>query len=99
MHDVNQFLHVEKSAGKAILNDVQYDIADGSVVVVPAGVKHNIVNTGAGKMRLYTFYICLRTTATAPSIKQKPKPRLIPNTLTIQQQNNLACLISRRFFP
>ena len=57
IHDVDQFLRVEKGEGKAVLNNVPNDIADGSVIVVPAGAKHNIINTGADSMKLYTLYM------------------------------------------
>ncbi len=56
IHDVDQFLRVEKGTGKAVLNDIPHDIADGSAIVVPAGAKHNIINTGSGSMKLYTLY-------------------------------------------
>lgn len=57
VHDVDQFLRVEKGTGKAILNDISSDISDGSVVVVPVGTKHNIVNTGSTPMKLYSLYM------------------------------------------
>ncbi|MCC6290791.1 cupin domain-containing protein [Candidatus Nomurabacteria bacterium] len=57
IHDVDQFLRVEKGEGIAILNDISHAITDGSVVVVPAGAKHNIVNGGSGSMKLYTLYM------------------------------------------
>ena len=57
IHDVDQFLRVEKGVGKAILYGVSQNIADGSVIVVPAGTKHNIVNTGDDSMKLYTLYM------------------------------------------
>ncbi len=57
VHDVDQFLRVEKGTGKAVLNDVSHDIADGSVIVVPVGTKHNIINTGSDEMKLYTLYM------------------------------------------
>lgn len=56
VHDVSQFLRVEKGMGKAILNGISHDIADGSVIVVPAGVTHNIINSGSDAMKLYTLY-------------------------------------------
>ncbi|MFA7302773.1 MAG: cupin domain-containing protein [Candidatus Paceibacterota bacterium] len=56
VHDVDQFLRVEQGTGKAVLDDVSHDIADGSAIVVPAGTKHNIVNSAAGSMKLYTIY-------------------------------------------
>lgn len=57
VHDVDQFLRVEKGTGKAILNDISYELADGSVVLVPAGTKHNLINTGSEAMKLYSLYM------------------------------------------
>ncbi len=57
VHDVDQFLRIEKGTGTAILSDIPHDLADGSVIVVPAGTKHNIINTGSEAMKLYTLYI------------------------------------------
>lgn len=58
MHeDVDQFIRIEKGSGKAILNGEEYEIMDGSSVVIPAGVRHNIVNSSAEeKLKLYTIY-------------------------------------------
>ena len=56
IHDVDQFLRVEKGNGKAILNDIPHDISDGSVIIVPAGTKHNVINTGSISLQLYTIY-------------------------------------------
>lgn len=57
VHDVDQFLRIEKGVGKAVLNGVTHEVGDGSVVVVPAGTKHNIINTGGESMKLYTLYM------------------------------------------
>lgn len=57
VHDVDQFLRVEKGTGVAILNDNPHTISDGSVIVVPAGTKHNIINTAEDHMKLYTLYM------------------------------------------
>lgn len=54
--DVDQFLRVESGTGKAVIDDVETAIADGSAIVVPAGAKHNIINSEAGLMKLYTIY-------------------------------------------
>lgn len=56
VHELDQFLRVEKGEGKAVLNDIEYPIIDGSAIVVPAGVKHNIINTSEVSMKLYTVY-------------------------------------------
>ncbi len=54
---LDQFIRVEEGEGKAVLNDVEYPLEDGSAVVIPAGVKHNIINTSSDKaMKLYTVY-------------------------------------------
>lgn len=57
VHDVDQFLRVERGSGRAILNDLAQEISDGSVILVPAGTKHNIINSSAGPMKLYTLYM------------------------------------------
>lgn len=56
VHDVDQFLRVERGVGKAIIDGVSQDIADGSAIVVPVGARHNIINTGGEQMKLYTLY-------------------------------------------
>jgi mannose-6-phosphate isomerase-like protein (cupin superfamily) len=57
VHDVDQFLRVEQGTGQAILNDIPQDIEDGSSIVVPAGTKHNVINSGLESMKLYTIYM------------------------------------------
>lgn len=55
--DVDQFLRVESGEGKAVLDGVETVIKDGSAVVVPAGTKHNIINTSSSTpLKLYTLY-------------------------------------------
>ena len=57
VHQLDQFIRVEKGHGKTVLNDVEYELADGFCVVVPAGTKHNIINTSeTEEMKLYTVY-------------------------------------------
>lgn len=57
VHDVDQFLRVEQGSGVAVLDGVSHDLANGSVILVPAGVMHNLTNTGTGEMKLYTLYM------------------------------------------
>lgn len=56
VHDVDQFLRIEAGSGCAILDGVKHDVADGFAIVVPAGTKHNVINTGAEPLKLYTVY-------------------------------------------
>ncbi|MDB5237240.1 MAG: Mannose-6-phosphate isomerase [Parcubacteria group bacterium] len=56
-HDLDQFIRVEEGEGKAVLDGVEHPLQDGSVVLVPAGTEHNIINTSASDaLRLYTLY-------------------------------------------
>lgn len=54
---VDQFLRIEEGEGKAVLDGEEYILTDGSAIVVPAGTKHNIINTSSeNKLKLYTIY-------------------------------------------
>lgn len=56
VHDVDQFFRIEAGEGEMVINDNRYPLSDGSAVVVPAGAKHNLINKGATKLKLYTIY-------------------------------------------
>lgn len=54
----DQFFRIDSGEGKVIINGEESLITDGFAVVVPAGAKHNIVNTSADKsLKLYTIYM------------------------------------------
>lgn len=54
-HD--QFIRVEAGTGKATLDGKEVTLEDGSVVIIPPGVEHNVVNTSSeDTLRLYTLY-------------------------------------------
>ena len=56
VHNVDQFIRIEEGDGKAILDGVEQEIHDNWALVIPAGIKHNIVNNGEKVMKLYTIY-------------------------------------------
>ena len=57
VHELDQFIRVEKGSGKAVLDGEESAITDGSVVVIPQGTKHNIINISESEpMKLYTLY-------------------------------------------
>lgn len=57
VHDVDQFIRIEKGEGKVILDGEEHLIADGSAIVIPAGIEHNVINTSPDeKLKLYTIY-------------------------------------------
>jgi len=54
---VDQFFRFEEGEGKVIINDTEYEVKDGDVVIVPAGSQHNIINTSENEeLKLYTLY-------------------------------------------
>jgi mannose-6-phosphate isomerase-like protein (cupin superfamily) len=56
-HDqLDQILVVVGGEGAAILDAEQRAIRPGSLILVPAGTRHNVVNTGPVDLRLYTVY-------------------------------------------
>ena len=58
VHEANdQFFRFEKGQGKCIIDGNEYEITDGSAVVVPAGAQHNIINVSdSEELKLYTIY-------------------------------------------
>ena len=55
--DVDQFIRIEEGEGQSILDGVERELTAGSVVVIPALVRHNIKNTSPSKaLKLYTLY-------------------------------------------
>ena len=54
---IDQFFRFEAGEGKVIIDGVKHSVKDGSGVIVPAGAKHNVVNTSKrAKLKLYTIY-------------------------------------------
>jgi mannose-6-phosphate isomerase-like protein (cupin superfamily) len=54
-HD--QFIRIEAGTGVAQLNREEHVLGDGTALVIPAGVEHNIINTSSSEpLRLYTLY-------------------------------------------
>ena len=54
--DRDQFFRFEEGTGTVDIDDNSYAVQDGSGVVVPAGARHNVRNTGAAPLKLYTLY-------------------------------------------
>lgn len=56
VHHLDQFIRFESGSGQVTLDGVEHAVADGTAVVIPAGTKHNVVNTGSEPLKLYTVY-------------------------------------------
>jgi mannose-6-phosphate isomerase-like protein (cupin superfamily) len=54
--DRDQFFRFEEGRGQVDIDDNCHRVADGSGVIVPAGARHNVRNTGEGPLKLYTLY-------------------------------------------
>src|SRR6476469_1985166 len=51
----DQFLRFEAGRGRVEIDGNKYTVKDGDAVVVPAGAKHNVINTSrAEELKLYT---------------------------------------------
>jgi mannose-6-phosphate isomerase-like protein (cupin superfamily) len=53
-HD--QFFRIEKGHGMVSIDGVESKIGKNDAIIVPAGARHNIINTGEKALRLYTLY-------------------------------------------
>jgi mannose-6-phosphate isomerase-like protein (cupin superfamily) len=54
---IDQFFRFEYGRGLVLINNVKHVVRDGSGVIVPAGAKHNVINTSTSQnLRFYTIY-------------------------------------------
>ena len=60
--DTDQFLRVEQGTGRLELSrsedtvDETHDVEADWAMIIPAGLWHNVVNTGDGELKLYSIY-------------------------------------------
>jgi len=53
-HD--QFFRIEEGEGKVVIDGETHAVSDDDAVIVPAGARHNVINSGDHPLRLYTIY-------------------------------------------
>ena len=57
VHKLDQFFRIEKGVGRVVIDGVKHVIRSGTAIIVPAGAKHNVINTSSKRpLRLYTIY-------------------------------------------
>jgi mannose-6-phosphate isomerase-like protein (cupin superfamily) len=56
VHDVDQLLSFVEGTGEAVLEGKVLPVGPSRMVCVPAGTHHNVCNTGAAPMKLFTIY-------------------------------------------
>jgi len=54
---VDQFFRFEEGEGIVSIDGVEQKVTDGDAVIVPAGARHNVINTSeTTDLKLYTIY-------------------------------------------
>jgi mannose-6-phosphate isomerase-like protein (cupin superfamily) len=54
---IDQFFRFESGKGKCIIDGNEFSVSDGDVIIVPAGSRHNVINTDTSKeLKMYTIY-------------------------------------------
>lgn len=57
VHELDQFIRFEAGEGTVMLDGKEHRVNDGIAVVIPAGTKHNVVNTSKkDDLKLYSIY-------------------------------------------
>jgi mannose-6-phosphate isomerase-like protein (cupin superfamily) len=58
VHEENdQFFRFESGTGQVVIDERTAELSDGDCVIVPAGAKHNIINTSETEfLKFYTLY-------------------------------------------
>lgn len=54
--DHDQFFRIEGGNGVVVIDGRRRDIKEDDAIVVPAGARHNVINTGTVPLKLYTVY-------------------------------------------
>lgn len=54
--DRDQFFRFEEGRGSVDIDGVENKVGEDFAVIVPAGARHNVRNTGDGPLRMYTIY-------------------------------------------
>ncbi len=58
VHNENdQFFRFESGQGKVLIDGNEYEVSDGTAIIVPMMAKHNVINTSETEdLKLYTLY-------------------------------------------
>ncbi len=55
-HENDQFFRFESGLGTVLVGETEYAVVDGDTVIVPAGIPHNVINSGSEPLTFYTIY-------------------------------------------
>jgi mannose-6-phosphate isomerase-like protein (cupin superfamily) len=54
--DRDQFFRIEEGKGEIVIDGKRHAVEDDFAVIVPAGARHNVINSGSSPLKLYTLY-------------------------------------------
>lgn len=54
--DIDQFIRVESGNAEIFVDDEKFELSDDDVVIIPAGSKHRVCNSGDNDLKIYTIY-------------------------------------------
>ena len=54
--ETDQFFRIEEGTGEVWIDGRSTHIESGSGILIPAGARHNVKNTGVAPMKMYTLY-------------------------------------------
>jgi mannose-6-phosphate isomerase-like protein (cupin superfamily) len=55
-HEGDQFLRIEEGRATVTIDGAEHGVKEDWAVIIPAGTRHNVVNTGSSDLKLYTIY-------------------------------------------
>lgn len=56
VHELDQFIRFEVGSGTAVLDGVEVPVKGEEALVIPQGMRHNVINSGTEDLKLYTVY-------------------------------------------
>jgi mannose-6-phosphate isomerase-like protein (cupin superfamily) len=54
--ETDQFFRIEEGQGETVIDGLATAINEGMALLIPAGARHNIRNTGPETLKVYTLY-------------------------------------------
>ena len=54
--DHDQFFRIESGSGEVSIDGKRTPVKEDDAIIVPAGARHNVINTGDAPLALYTLY-------------------------------------------
>ena len=56
VHHLDQFIRIEAGQATVTMDGVEHRLEDDWAVIIPAGTRHNVVNSGDIPLKLYSVY-------------------------------------------